>query len=99
MFDVRITVMKVASYPDLIERYELPQGLPCLMKEGMSFVSKAAKMPEGFCENAWPSLSPFVEELAQGGGHFYGEWMKDPSKAMISCNDGFRPVSFLLERV
>ena len=23
--------------------------------------------------------------------------MKDPKSAMISCNDGFRPVSFLLE--
>ena len=27
----------------------------------------------------------------------YEEWMKDPKSAMISCNDGFRPVSFLLE--
>lgn len=24
-------------------------------------------------------------------------WMKNPKLAMISCNDGFRPVSFLLE--
>ncbi len=24
-------------------------------------------------------------------------WMKNPKSAMISCNDGFRPVSFLLE--
>ena len=23
--------------------------------------------------------------------------MKEPKSAMISCNDGFRPVSFLLE--
>ena len=26
-------------------------------------------------------------------------WMKNPKSAMISCNDGFRPVSFLLETV
>ena len=28
---------------------------------------------------------------------FYDGWMKNPKSAMISCNDGFRPVSFLLE--
>ena len=26
-------------------------------------------------------------------------WMKNPASAMISCNDGFRPVSFLLETI
>ena len=35
--------------------------------------------------------------LAHGGENFYDGWMKDPKSAMISCNDGFRPVSFLLE--
>ena len=39
----------------------------------------------------------FVKELANGGGNFYDGWMKDPHSAMISCNDGFRPVSFYLE--
>ncbi len=24
-------------------------------------------------------------------------WMKNPNSAMISCNDGFRPVSFYIE--
>ena len=42
---------------------------------------------------------PFVEELCAGGGGFYGEWMKDPHSAMVSCNDGFRPVTFHLEAV
>ena len=39
----------------------------------------------------------FVMALAHGGGDFYGGWMKNKKTAMISCNDGFRPVSFLLE--
>ena len=34
-----------------------------------------------------------------GGGDFYGGWMGDPHSAMISCNDGFRPVSFYIEAV
>ncbi|MGI6675210.1 MAG: TIGR04076 family protein [Bacilli bacterium] len=29
--------------------------------------------------------------------NFYDGWMKNQKQAMISCNDGFRPVSFLLE--
>ena len=39
----------------------------------------------------------FVRELANGGGNFYDGWMKNTHSAMISCNDGFRPVSFLIE--
>ena len=27
----------------------------------------------------------------------YEGWMKNPRSVMISCNDGFRPVSFLIE--
>ena len=53
--------------------------------------------PEGFCDSAWDSISAFVMTLAHGGGNFYDGWMKNPKSAMISCNDGFRPVSFYLE--
>ncbi|MBQ6371570.1 MAG: TIGR04076 family protein [Oscillospiraceae bacterium] len=53
--------------------------------------------PDGFCESAWESISPFVMTLAYGGKNIYDGWMKDPRSAMISCNDGFRPVSFLIE--
>ena len=35
--------------------------------------------------------------LANGGGNFYDGWMKNKKSAMISCNDGFRPVSFYIE--
>jgi len=35
--------------------------------------------------------------LAHGGEDIYDGWMKNPKSAMISCNDGFRPVSFLIE--
>ena len=53
--------------------------------------------PEGFCDSAWESVSPFVMTLAHGGENFYDGWMKNPKSAMISCNDGFRPASFLIE--
>lgn len=67
------------------------------MKEGDVFVANGWRKPEGFCDSAWDSISPFVLALASGGENIYDGWMKNPKSAMISCNDGFRPVSFLLE--
>lgn len=93
----RITVTRVACYKDLMERYENPISHACDMVEGQVFVANGWQRPEGFCRSAWDSLSPFVMTLAHGGGDFYGGWMKDKRSAMISCNDGFRPVSFLIE--
>ncbi|MFG6350467.1 MAG: TIGR04076 family protein [Oscillospiraceae bacterium] len=97
MKKVKITVMKTASYPDLIERYENPIEHTCDMRVGQVFIANGWERPEGFCTSAWDSMSAFVMTLAHGGGNFYNGWMKDEKSAMISCNDGFRPVSFLLE--
>ena len=63
------------------------------------YISIDGKCPDGLCDSAWESMRPFVEELANGGGNFYDGWMKNPKSAMISCNDGFRPVSFLIETI
>ena len=93
----RITVMKIARYDDLIEKYENPIEHACDMKEGQVFIANGWERPEGFCLSAWESMSPFVLALSHGGGDFYDGWMKNPKSAMISCNDGFRPVSFLIE--
>ena len=97
MRDVRITVMRMACYRDLMEKYENPIEHACGMQEGMVFVSKNGEKPPEMCESAWISMQPFVFELANGGGNFYDGWMKDSDSAMISCNDGFRPVSFYVE--
>ncbi len=97
MKKVRITVARVARYPDLIARYENPLPHPCGMAEGQVFLADGWRRPEGFCPSAWDTLSPFVMALACGGRDLYDGWMKDPATAMLSCNDGFRPVSFLLE--
>ena len=97
MKKVRITVMRIARYDDLIERYENPIEHPCDMREGQVFVADGWRKPEDFCDSAWESLSPFVMTLAHGGGDFYDGWMKNRKSAMVSCNDGFRPVSFLVE--
>ena len=99
MKKVRITVIRKASYPDLMAKYENPLENPCDMEEGMVFISEKGTRPEGLCLSAWETLKPFVETLAQGGGNFYDNWMKDPESALLSCNDGFRPVSFLVETI
>ena len=91
--------MRRARYDDLIEKYENPIEHACSMEVGMTFVSVGGKMPEGFCDSAWEVLSPFVMTLAHGGENFYDGWMKNPKSAMLSCNDGFRPVSYLVETI
>ena len=89
--------MKVARYDELIEKYENPIQHACDMKEGQVFIANGWERPEGFCLSAWESMSAFVLTLSHGGGDFYDGWMKNKKSAMISCNDGFRPVSFLIE--
>ena len=97
MKKVRITAVRVARYDDLMEKYENPIQHACTVSEGQAWVADGWRKPEGFCDSAWDSVSPFVMTLAHGGEDLYEGWMKNPRSAMISCNDGFRPVSFLLE--
>ena len=97
MKDVKITAVRKVEHKDLIDAYENPIEHACDVQVGDVFVSRGGEMPEGMCESAWGSVKQFVLELANGGGNFYDGWMKNPRSAMISCNDGFRPVSFLLE--
>jgi len=100
--------MKMACYTDLMEQYEdamfsvmmdeiMSEEGACDMQAGQVFIANGWQKPAGFCDSAWESLSPFVMTLAHGGENFYDGWMKNKRSAMISCNDGLRPVSFLIE--
>lgn len=100
MKKIKITVMRMVCYRDLMEKYENPAlEHACDMTPGQTFVVEDCRRPEGMCDSAWDTLLPFVQELAQGGGNFFGSWMKNPHSAMLSCNDGFRPVTFLVETI
>lgn len=99
MKDVKITAVRKVEHKDLIDAYENPIEHACDVQVGDVFVSRDGEMPEGMCESAWGSVKQFVLELANGGGNFYDGWMKNPHSAMISCNDGFRPVSFYIETI
>ena len=93
----RITVMRRARYDDLIAQYENPIEHACGLREGQVFIAEGWQKPAGMCDSAWETMSPFVMALAHGAEDFYDGWMKNPRSAMLSCNDGFRPVSFLIE--
>lgn len=97
MKKVKITAVRRTCYPDLMAQYENPMVDACEVNIGDTWVSENGEKPEGFCNAAWECIASFVKTLAQGGGHFYGDWMKNPYTAMLSCNDGFRPVSYYLE--
>ena len=97
MKKVRITAVRKTAYTDLMEKYENPIEHACDINEGDTWIANGWERPEGFCLSAWESISQFVLTLSHGGGNFYDGWMKNPKSAMISCNDGFRPVSFYLE--
>lgn len=97
MYNVRITAVRQVCHDDLSHEYENPIENACSVRVGDSFISVGGERPADLCESAWGSMEYFVKALASGGGNFYDGWMKNPKSAMISCNDGFRPVSFYIE--
>lgn len=100
MKKVKIEVIRITQYVDLIEKYENKIEMPCMLKVGNVFYAEEIDViPEGLCETAYETLKPFINDLLNGKGHFYGDWMKNPYSAMVSCNDGFRPVTFHLELI
>ncbi|MCR5696059.1 MAG: TIGR04076 family protein [Marinilabiliaceae bacterium] len=99
MSKVRITAIRRTEYPDLMAQYENPIEHACEVQIGQEWISSDGVKPNGMCNAAWYSMRPFVESLARGEGNFYDGWMKNPMSAMISCNDGFRPVSYHIELI
>ena len=97
--NVRITAICQTEYPELMAKYENTIEHTCDVKKGQTWISVDGKCPEGFCFSAWNSVREYVEALSRGEGNFFDGWMKNPMSAMISCNDGFRPVSFYLELI
>ena len=97
MKKVKITVARKVSHDDLIEKYENPLEHARDVEEGQVFIANGWVKPDDFCDSAWDSISSFVMALSYGAEDIYDGWMKNRKSAMISCNDGFRPVSFLLE--
>ena len=99
MNKVKITAVRQTVYHDLMAQYENAIEHACDMHVGQTWVSVNGQRPQELCPSAWESMREFVEALARGEGNFFDGWMRNPMSAMISCNDGFRPMSFYLQAI
>ena len=99
MVKVRIRAVRQTVYRDLIGKYENPIQHACVIQKGQEWISTDGQCPEGMCPSAWSSMKEFVESLSRGEGNFFDGWMRNPMSAMVSCNDGFRPMTFYLELI
>ena len=102
MHKVKITVLRRTLQEDLAAEYGAEGLTRCpMLREGQVFYADYAK-PEGLCDEAWKAIYQYVFALAhaEGQGLFYfGDWIRVPGVAIVSCNDGLRPVIFKLERM
>jgi len=97
MYRIRITVLKKAHYQDLIDKYENVLLEACPIKLGDVFIVENCEKPTKLCDSAWETLYPFIKGLSEGKEDYFDGWMKNKKSVLLSCNDGFRPVSFLVE--
>ena len=93
----KITVLECNFNKKLADQYIPTPGFgPChMMKPGDVFYTTGpfgTEMPENFCGMAWDSIGRLATVLASGGKVF---GFADNNVAC--CNDGVRPVVFLLE--
>jgi len=91
MAKVRITVVKRAVHEDLIDSYINKERYP----DGFGRCSLWDVKRE-FIVEGWPDIQRDVAMLLFGANP---PWMAKPGTAISCCSDGFRPVSFLLERI
>lgn len=98
---VKITVIKKTIMEDLVEEYGgVALGICTLHEEGQVYIcNEGWQKPDGLCDNAWKSMMEYVMALAHGGKNFYGGWINNENVAIISCNDGLRPVIFKIEAI
>ena len=99
MKKVKITILKTTFQEDLAREYGVENLSTCpMMSEGDVFYFFFAK-PENFCDEAWKAIYQYVFALAHGVSEiwYYNDWIKTPGVAIVSCNDGLRPVIMKLE--
>ena len=106
-YKVKITVIKKTFHSDLVD--ELTTG-PDDWREGTigskancchsfdfghEFISDGTHMPDGFPDPPWVDIQKYVFILGRGGNMLGVE----NGTYVTNCTDGFRPVTFKLERI
>lgn len=97
----KITVLKTHFDEELAKEYGVKGINKCpSLSVGQVFYADYSK-PEGFCDEAWKAIYQYVFALSHMSGDevfYYGDWIDKPGVAIVSCNDGIRPVIFKIER-
>ncbi|MDD3108316.1 MAG: TIGR04076 family protein [Alistipes sp.] len=95
---VKITVLETSIRENLVAQYGNPNMKPCeKLRPGQVFFATNT-CPKGLCDCAWRTMNQYVFGLSCGVRRFYGDlWTNRDGIAVVTCNDGFRPVTFLLE--
>ena len=100
MNKAKITVLRRTLQEDLAKEYGAEGLKRCpMLREGQVVYADYAK-PEGLCDEAWKAIYQYVFALAHGAGRepfYFADWIRVPGVAIVSCNDGLRPVIFKLE--
>lgn len=97
---VQITVLRKDYYPDLARAYGTPEACcPCpILEEGQVIRCERHYKPRELCDEAWKAVQHYVYALYHGATEPFGKgWMRDAGVAIVTCNDGLRPVTFKLE--
>lgn len=102
MIKVKITIAKTSFYADLAKDVDTEiEGTfgPCpVFKEGQTFmVNNLDEVPEGFCAWAWADIQRDVAMLFFGAKP--SPRLKNEFSMYSSCDEGIRPVVFLLEKI
>ena len=105
-YSIKITVLKRGYEQELVERFiENPQTGKCpVFQEGQEFLVTRENYnnfpyENHFCVAAWDVIKIKVYAGLQGGNFYWKGWMKDQNQQILCCDDGVRPVVFLLEKV
>ena len=98
MKKIKITVIATTFNEEIAKKYADEGLTACTYNTvGQVFYSNGWQKPEGLCDNAWKSMQDYVMTLSHGGKNFFDGWLKDENVAIISCNDGTRPVIYKIE--
>ena len=102
MAKVKITVVKKAHHQDLLDQYPAPaakaSGFGCCaaFELGEEIIVEGMSYPKGFCQWAWADIQRDVMMVLFGQGF---PWVAPKATAISCCTDGFRPVTFKIERI
>lgn len=102
MVQIKITVLKTDYAQELARQYGAAEITgPCALHwVGQEIYCQRHYQPAEICGEAWKAMQHYVYALYHGADMPLGkDWMRTPGVAVVTCNDGLRPVTFKLERV